>query len=239
MSGTPTEASQVSPADQRPRRRPIASREHPLAKRVATALCAAGVSPNFISMAGMVASLAGGVALAATNHLSPSWPWFVVAATLMQIRLLANMFDGMVAIQGSHASLVGDLYNEVPDRVSDTAFFVGMGYALGGSPTLGYQAAILAVMTAYVRAAGGVAGGPQEYCGPMAKPQRMALATCACLLAAVIPPSWIPQTGTLPSAGIMAIALAMVIVGSIVTIVRRLGRIAKALRAGTSYEAAS
>lgn len=149
---------------------------------------------------------------------------------MMQVRLLANLFDGMVAIEGGRASPVGELYNEVPDRVSDTAFFVGMGHALGGIPELGYWAAILAVMTAYVRAAGGVAGGPQEYCGPMAKPQRMAIGTLGCLLAAVIPTAWLPRVEWLPGAGIMTLVLAIIVVGSLVTIVRRLARIAAALR---------
>jgi phosphatidylglycerophosphate synthase len=181
-------------------------------------------------MAGMFASMAGGAAVAGTSFISPAWPLFACAAAMMQVRLLANLFDGMVAIEGGRASPVGELYNEVPDRVSDTAFFVGMGYALGGTPEVGYWAAILAVMTAYVRAAGGVAGGPQEYCGPMAKPQRMAIGTVGCLLAAVIPSEWLPHVEWLPGAGIMTLVLAIIAVGSLVTIIRRLARIAAALR---------
>lgn len=221
-------------ADHHLRRRPIASREHPLAKRVAARLAAAGISPNVISLLGMVASLVGGGALAATNHVSLPWPLFILGGAMMQMRLLANMFDGMVAIEGKRASPVGALYNEVPDRVSDSAFFIGMGYAFGGLPSLGYQAALVAVATAYVRAEGCVAGAPQEYCGPMAKPHRMALATCACLLAAFTPPAWLASFEWLGGSGIMAITLGIIIVGCVVTIVRRLARIASALRRSAS-----
>lgn len=217
-----------------PPRRPIASREHALAKRVATALASAGVSPNAISIAGMLASVAGGIALALTRSTEPTWPLFLFGAAMMQARLLANMFDGMVAIQTSRASPIGGLYNEIPDRVSDAAFFVGMGYAAGGVPELGYGAAILAIMTAYVRSEGAVAGGHQEYCGPMAKPHRMALGTCACLLAAGTPTTWIPQWKAVPDAGIMAVTLAIILLGCLVTILRRLGKIAAALRASES-----
>jgi len=65
------------------------------------------------------------------------------------------------------------LYNEIPDRVSDAAICIGAGYGSGSLPELGYVAAVVALFVAYVRAQGAVAGAPQEFCGPMAKPQRM------------------------------------------------------------------
>ncbi len=181
-------------------------------------------------MAGMVAAIAGGVALSLTSHVVPTWPWFLLGAAMMQVRLLANMFDGMVAIQTGKASPVGALFNEVPDRVSDAAFFIGMGYAVGGIPELGYCAAIMAIMTAYVRSEGTVAGAHQEFCGPMAKPQRMAVGTIACVLAALLPEEWIPTLAVAPGAGIMAIALVLIVIGSLVTILRRLAKITAALR---------
>ena len=48
-----------------------------------------------------------------------------------QLRLTANMLDGMVALASGRASKVGELYNEVPDRVSDAAVFIGAGLAWG------------------------------------------------------------------------------------------------------------
>ena len=48
-----------------------------------------------------------------------------------RLRLLANLLDGMVAIGRGIASPVGELFNEVPDRVSDTAVLLGLGVAGG------------------------------------------------------------------------------------------------------------
>ena len=79
------------------------------------------------------------------------------------------MFDGMVAIETGKASPTGALYNEVPDRVSDAAMFIGAGYGLGGQPPLGYLAACLAVFLAYLRRRAKWPALHKEFCGPMAK----------------------------------------------------------------------
>src|SRR5258708_5113414 len=86
--------------------------------------------------------------------------------------------------------LGGELFNEVPDRVSDVAIQVGAGYAFGSSPTLGFSAALAAVLTAYVRAQSNAVGAPQEYCGPMAKPQRMVIMAGLALICGVVPMRW-------------------------------------------------
>jgi phosphatidylglycerophosphate synthase len=215
-----------------PERRPIASRERSWSKAVAHWLASRGVSPNAISTAGMVAGIAAGLSLAATRW--PTWTTagFVLGAVGIQLRLLANMFDGMVAMETGRTSAVGELYNEVPDRVSDTAVLVGAGYAAGGCPVLGYAAALFAIFIAYLRAQGRVAGAPQEYCGPMAKPQRMAVITVAALAAAILPAAWLPRVPGLPEQGLMAAALVLIITGEVVTVHRRLSRISDALRKG-------
>src|SRR5213076_121946 len=73
---------------------------------------------------------------------------------------------------------------------SDAAVFIGAGYAWGGNVALGYIATILAIFTAYVRAAGKIAGAPNEFCGPMAKQHRMRVITVICLYAAAVPRPW-------------------------------------------------
>ena len=64
----------------------------------------------------------------------------------------------------------------------------------------------------------------------MAKPQRMAVATGACVLAAILPLAWLPKLEAFPSAGIMAAALLIIAIGSLITILRRLTKVAKGLR---------
>src|SRR6266568_2786173 len=111
-------------------------------------------------------------------------------AWLASRNVTANMLDGMVALASGRASKTGELYNEIPDRVSDAAVFIGAGFAWGGSVALGYIATILAIFTAYVRAAGKIAGAPNEFCGPMAKQHRMLVITVVCLYSALVPRSW-------------------------------------------------
>ena len=95
---------------------------------------------------------------------------------------------------------------------------------------LGYIAAILAIFTAYVRAAGKIAGAPNEFCGPMAKQHRMLVITVACLYSVVVPQSWQIFDFANLEIGVMALALSVIIAGCLITVVRRLQRIARGLR---------
>ncbi len=205
-------------------RRPIAARNVGVVQRMAAALVARGASPNGISIAGMLAGLAAGLAFAAVAWRPGMAPLFWVAgALLVQARLMANLLDGMVAIGRGVASPVGELFNEVPDRVSDTAVLVGLGVA-AGSVALGLAAALAAMATAYIRTTARAAGAPSDFGGPMAKQHRMALVTGLALWCAVLPGDW---------GGAMAVWIVLVVVtlGSVLTAWLRLSRAAAALRA--------
>ena len=217
-----------------PERRPIASRELTVWKRAAAWLARQGVSANTISLAGMAAGLAAGAAFALSSR--PEWErWaFLAAALLMQLRLMANMLDGMVAVQTGRASLIGELFNEIPDRLSDAAILVGAGYAAGSQPELGYIAACVALFVAYVRAEGKAAGAHQEFCGPMAKSHRMFTLTAFALYCGLTPKSWQPTLPWPPAAGLLAAGLLLIAVGGVATAVRRLVRIARALTKGVA-----
>lgn len=207
-------------------RRPVKSRSWKVSQALTAWLVSQNCSPNLISVMGMAAGLAGGAALAATSQIPKAAPiFFVTAALCIQLRLLANLLDGMVAIQSGKASRLGELFNEVPDRVSDTALLVGAGFAWNSDPKLGLWAALAAMATAYVRTTGKTAGVPMDFCGPMAKQHRMATLTVACLACAVIT---ISRT-TFPIS-VMKLALWLILIGSIVTTLRRLGRAARFLQ---------
>jgi phosphatidylglycerophosphate synthase len=213
-------------------RRPIASRNWRVSQLIAEYLASRGVSPNAISLAGMMCGIAAGAALVATSY-SGRWTWvtWLAAALLIQMRLLANLFDGMVAIASGRASAVGELYNEVPDRVSDAATLIGAGYAAGGIVALGYLAACAALFTAYIRAIGKAAGASQEFCGPMAKPQRMFVMTVVALYLSFSSQAWHPvwqlDSG---SYGLPAAALLVITLGGLLTAIRRLLRISASLK---------
>jgi len=153
---------------------------------------------------------------------------WLAGAVLIELRLAANMFDGMVALARGTASPIGELYNEIPDRISDSAVLIGAGVA-AYDWGLGVAAALAAMATAYVRAAGKAAGAPNDFSGPMAKPHRMFLMTALALWSALAPRSWQPEWAGFDLAGL---ALIVVIAGCAVTALRRLRRIADALRRG-------
>jgi phosphatidylglycerophosphate synthase len=211
-------------------RRPLTTRQAGWARALAAALARRRVRPNAISLASMACAALAGAALAAWPRVPPAWvPAVLIAACAgIQLRLLANMLDGMVAIEGGLRSPVGDLYNEVPDRIADGLILAGAGYGLAALPhgiELGWAATAMALLTAYVRALGGQVGVPARFEGPMAKPHRMATLTVAALAAAIAAPWRAELVGWL-----LWSALALVVVGAAITVARRLTRIARALR---------
>lgn len=147
-------------------------------------LAGAGFTPNGISTFGVLLAVLA-CALLTTEGFGRlnATVTLLVAAALVQGRLLCNMMDGVVAVECGLKAKGGDLFNEIPDRIEDTLFLVGTGYACG-RPELGWSAALLAVLTAYIRAFGASLGHGQDFGGPCAKPQRMAILTAALLLAA-------------------------------------------------------
>ncbi len=181
----------------------------------------------------MVFCLLAGTALAATAQTDGALQrgLFLAAAVLIQLRLLSNMFDGMVAIESGKLPPLGELYNDVPDRISDAATLIGLGYAAGGWPEMGYVAAVLAVLTAYVRAVGRAAGAGSDFRGPMAKQQRMFLATVASLYMAAAPAGWRPAWGPDHRWGLAGAVLAVIAAGSAWTSARRIRGVAMKLRA--------
>jgi phosphatidylglycerophosphate synthase len=211
-------------------RRPIKSREWRLFQGTAAALARAGVSPNAISLSSIVFAAAAGLAFAATDRLEDELAHraaWLVAAACVQLRLYANLLDGLVAVEGGKGSPTGELYNEVPDRIADAAILLGAGYAFESSPLLGALASIAAVFTAYCRAVGASVGAGQIFIGPMAKPHRMALITITALFYVFTPRTW--QGDLIAELSMIELALLTIILGGLVTAARRLARVAKFL----------
>ncbi len=208
-------------------RRPMFTRDWNISQQFAGWLIARRVPPNAISLAGMAGGIAAGLALAATQFSPLPQVMFLLAVAGILVRGIGNLMDGMVAVGSGKASPFGELFNEIPDRVADVAILVGAGYAAGGNPTLGFGAALVAVFVAYVRAEGKVTGAVQHYCGPMAKPGRMLVILLLALYDGLTPAGWQPAVhlGN-QTFGLMALGLAVIVAGGIVTAIRRLKRIA-------------
>lgn len=157
--------------------------------------------------------------------LCSGWVGVIVAVLGIQLRLLANVLDGLVAVEGGKGSPIGALYNEFPDRLADTIILVSMGYA-AGVDWLGWAAALVAALTAYVRVFGGALGQAQSFQGPMAKQHRMALATVA-LIGAQAAATWQPGWYTL----VLQSALVVIVLGSAITCATRTRTIVRQLDA--------
>ena len=213
-------------------RRPLKTRGWLVFQRIANRLAKSGVTPNVISAASVLFAVVSGCCLAATAQVDDDVArralWFA-AAVFIQLRLIANLLDGMVAIEGGKASAVGELFNEVPDRLSDPAILIGAGFSYGGCPILGLTAALVAVFVAYVRAIGASVGAGQVFLGPFAKPQRMAVMTIVCVANSLLPADWNPIHEA-SQLGIAGGALILIAVGGGVTAIRRLRKIASAMR---------
>jgi phosphatidylglycerophosphate synthase len=195
-------------------RRPLAARSSGLAQKAVALLLRTSITPNQISLASVAVSAIGSGLLL----YAPQGPWlFLVAALCVQLRLLCNLLDGMVAVEGGRGTPVGGLYNEIPDRVADSLFLVAWGYACGWG-WLGWLAALAAACTAYIRVLGGALGLKQNFRGPMAKQHRMALLTVVCVVAMVeawwrssqlvlAGGLWIATLGGLATCGARAVAI--------------------------------
>jgi phosphatidylglycerophosphate synthase len=214
-------------------RRPISQRSHGWAKWLSGVLVKSGVTPNFISFTSIVFGALGGLCFYAVGISTSTGDRVMLcigAALFCQLRLLANMMDGMVAVEGGKGGPDGPIWNELPDRLADIFVLVGAGYgvalAAGADPTLGWAAAVAAVMTAYVREVGRAAGAPADFSGPMAKPHRMFVMTLAALIAATSPlwfSSMAADDATMPGR-IITVALWIVVIGSTFTALNRAWR---------------
>jgi len=211
-------------------RRPLKTRSKAWAGALASALGAARISPDRISLFSVVfAVLGAALLLTAGLETQPVLRglMLVMAAVMVQLRLLANMLDGMVAVEHGLGSSSGAIWNELPDRIADALFLVAAGYAAWGmgltaGSWLGWLAALLAVLTAYVRELGRGLDFPADFSGPMAKPHRMFALTVTCVLSAV-EPLWGGD------GQVLMIGLGVIAAGTVWTVVRRTRTLARRL----------
>ena len=218
-------------------RREIPQRSTRWAAKSADLLAAAKLTPNQISIGSVLFAAAGAAALiwsAYTDDAVIRTFLLAAAAACIPLRLLLNMLDGMLAVEKGMNSPVGDIYNELPDRISDVLFLGAAGIATAGLVTagrvdvglvLGFLAAILAVLTAYIRCLGAALGTGNFFDGPLAKPHRMWLLMIGVLVGIAEP--WLPW----PEGWALFCTLALIALGSLLTCARRLRRVSAVLRA--------
>jgi phosphatidylglycerophosphate synthase len=129
-----------------------------------------GVHPNLISCSSIIASLAAGLCFWQAGAVPAL---LIVAVGFCYLRLWLNMLDGMVALASGKASPLGEVANELPDRISDVLIFVGIAHGGYCNPLGAYWAAICALLVAYVGTLGQAVGVQREFGGLMTKPWRI------------------------------------------------------------------
>lgn len=201
-------------------RRPIKARSLNIFRKIAAFLARTNITPNQISVLSIVCSLLVPLSF---FYFKDSWLAYVGAILGIQLRLICNLLDGMVAIEGAKKSALGDIYNEFPDRVSDSIIILGFALPEPSLMALTWAACFLAALTAYTRVLGAAIGTKHYFTGPMAKQQRMALIT---LSLAAIP----IMRGILSPLMIVDSVLWIITIGCVLTIIRRLQCIARELR---------
>jgi phosphatidylglycerophosphate synthase len=195
----------------------LASRSSGWAQYLARRLTASRVTPNQISLLLIAWALLGGALL----WWSPGWPAFIACAVCVQLRLLCNPARRHGRHRRREIDRDRSIVQRVPDRLADPLFLVPLGYA-AGYPLLGWLAALLAVLTAYVRVLGGALGQPQDFGGLLPKQRRMAVLTLALLIQAIEDALWGSRVSLL-------LAVIIIAVGSLVTCISRTIAIARRL----------
>ncbi|MEO0514720.1 MAG: CDP-alcohol phosphatidyltransferase family protein [Planctomycetota bacterium] len=236
-------------------RRPMPPREWAVMRWFTDLAIRLRFSANDISVLSVVFAGLSAAALFLTSEavgLTHRGLW-LMGAVGVELRAFCNLLDGMVAVKSETASPVGELYNEVPDRISDILMLVGLGYAAGESlvfgrtvatAELGWIAATVAVLVAYVRAQAAVSGAGQDFAGLMSKPIRMQIVAAACVYMACAPSVlsmafWGPKVSVgdkmmVPTWGVPQAMLILIIVGGLATAAGRLLRASRRLREGAA-----
>ena len=171
------------------------------------ALVVRRVHPDVLTGLAVVAAAAGGLCLA----LASSAGWLLLLVPVMAaVRLVLNLLDGMVARRTGQARPIGELWNELGDRVGDTLFIGGLAFHPGVDPRLALGAVIAALLASYVGITAKAAGASRQYVGVLSKPGRMIVLAIAAPLAFLTADSWW-----------LAGAAAIILIGALVTLVQR------------------
>jgi phosphatidylglycerophosphate synthase len=143
------------------------------------------ISPDSLNLAAVLASLAiAGVFYISLNIRAA----YICIPFLVFFRLMFNALDGMVARQTGCASRIGEVHNEVADRLSDIITIFAVGLSGNGNGILAGVTCSVMLLSSYIGIVGKSAGGSRIYSGIMCKPDRLFLMGVAAIAAL-----WLPQ----------------------------------------------
>jgi CDP-diacylglycerol--glycerol-3-phosphate 3-phosphatidyltransferase len=136
---------------------------------IAGALAQHGVTPNQITLAALLLSLAHGAWLA----LMPEsrWPLLLLPLTLF-LRMALNAIDGMMAREHGMKSAAGAMLNELSDVIADAALYLPFALVAGMSAPLVVLTVMLGIVGEMAGALAPMLGVERRYDGPFGKSDR-------------------------------------------------------------------
>jgi CDP-diacylglycerol--glycerol-3-phosphate 3-phosphatidyltransferase len=140
-----------------------------LLRPLSKGLVRAGVTPNQVTLAGVVLSVAVGAALA--TWPAERWPLLLLPVALL-VRMALNALDGMMAREHGLQSPLGGLLNELADVAADAALYLPLAWVEGFPGAGVVVAVVLAGMTELAGVAAVAIGAERRYDGPMGKSDR-------------------------------------------------------------------
>jgi phosphatidylglycerophosphate synthase len=182
------------------------------------ALASIGVTPNAVTLAAIVGSIAAGIVVSFSYRQSglllllPIW---------LFIRMGLNAIDGMMARELNLSSHLGAILNELGDAVSDLGLYLPLTFVYEPArwPVIAFSMG--AVLTEFSGVLGRALGASRRYDGPMGKSDR-AFVVGALGLATFIFPDLIKAWPWIFSVAALL---------TVVTCINRLARALKELRA--------
>ena len=151
-------------------------------------LANAGITPNQITWAALLLSVATGAAVVWTGGAS----WLLLSIPLvLLVRMALNALDGMLAKEYQQQSRAGAMLNEMGDVVADAALYLPLGLLVGVSGVMVTLFVIVGIFAEMAGVLGAAIGGTRRYDGPMGKSDRAFLFGCIALLLGLgMTPGW-------------------------------------------------
>jgi CDP-diacylglycerol---glycerol-3-phosphate 3-phosphatidyltransferase len=168
------------------------------------------ISPDVLTYGAILTALLMGFGIVAVSGGASRW-WLIVVAAAAPVRLAFNALDGQVARGLGVAGPIGEVKNEIGDRLADV-LIVGSLCLVPQVPRIVSAGALaMTLLIPYIGVLSKAITGVREYGGGMAKPDRMAVIAAGCVLVALTG-EWRLFTG----------ALSVLIALGLITFYRRL-----------------
>ena len=150
-------------------------------------LVARRVSADLLTFAAVPVAALAGLCLALSYALPPL---LLLVPLLAGARLILNLLDGQVARVGGTARPMGEVGNELADRLGDVLAIGGLAFVAGVGALPAGAAVAAALLASYAGIAARAVGAPRQYWGGMSKPARMIALAIAAPLALVLHDAW-------------------------------------------------